>query len=188
MPNGMAEQHEALLESGALSPVSSASSAASVPYEYRMLSGVGVDDWMKNEDHFAHNEAIAAYLREAASAREARQYQADREDSAFSRKVADVTAAGFSPLAALDAQGFSVGSVPTASSSAATKGGNSISGLITGLVAAIALIASKGISAAASSGAAAAKASAASAAFAKSLGGSMTKAEAIKILSSGFIR
>lgn len=132
-------------------PAPSSGSAATT-----LQDGNGWSDWWSNESHAAHNEAIYDWQRSQASAADARAYQAAREDTAFSRKVQDVVGAGFSPLAAMDSNGFAVGSVPTAESSAASSNGSNMGNLITGLVAALAMVATKGISAAAS-GASAAK-------------------------------
>lgn len=98
------------------------------------------------------------YLRESASAREAREFEKREADNAWQRKVADLRAAGFSPLAALDAsgQGAAVASAQTASSN--TQGaGNPTGAILASIIGAIAMIASRGASAAASSASGAAK-------------------------------
>lgn len=128
-----------------------------------------IDDWAKHIDTYGHNEALAAYEREKEASAEAfqreadynakeaekqRQYEQYLSDTAFQRKVADYVNAGFSPLAALEG---SVGAVVpsgqaasassrAASASAGNRGSNSFGSLLGALVAAIAMVASKGLS------------------------------------------
>lgn len=143
-------------------------------------------DFFGHKDSFAHNEAIAAYNRELAGAKEMfelesnfnaleaqknRDFEKMMSDTSFQRKVADLKAAGFSPLAALDgATGAPMASGSAASASGkapsaapAKNGSNPLGGLIGSIIMAAAMIAGKGIDAASkaagSSAAAAAQAS-----------------------------
>lgn len=140
-------------------------------------------DWFGHRDTFAHNEALAAYEREkeaakeafereanfnAAAAKENRDWEKMMSDTAMQRKVADYVKAGFSPLAALDgAVGAASpsGSVATAtghkaSANPGSQGGNNLGSIFGALVTAIALIATKGMSAANKAAAASGKAAA----------------------------
>lgn len=126
-------------------------------------------DWIRHQDTFAHNEALAAYEREREASREAwerestynaqeaakqREYEAYMSNTAFQRKVADYQAAGFSPLAALEGSvGASTPSGSAAHSSgkaasapSAKNGSNGFGALLGSIIGAIALIATKGIS------------------------------------------
>lgn len=129
-----------------------------------------VKDWANSVDTYSHNEALAAYEREAAGAaasfaresdfnakeaQKTRDWEKMMSDTAFQRKVADYVKAGFSPLAALE--GAAGASTPSASSATASaknpnatpggKGSNNFGGLIGSLIASFALIMTKGISA-----------------------------------------
>lgn len=138
-------------------------------------------DWFGHQDTFAHNEALAAYQREkeaskeafereanfnASAARENREWEKMMSDTAFQRKVADYKAAGFSPLAALEgAVGATSpsGTAATAtghkaSANPASQGGNNLGSVFGSLVAAVALIATKGMSAASKAAASSGKA------------------------------
>lgn len=132
-------------------------------------NGDVLSDWLTNKDTYGHNEALAAYERERAAAKEAwerestynaqeaekqRQYEAYMSNTAFQRKIADYEKAGFSPLAALEG---SVGaSTPSgsaasasakgASSSPGQHGANGLGTLLGSIIGAVALIATKGIS------------------------------------------
>lgn len=92
-----------------------------------------------------------AWRLEQQSAREAREYERMLADSAWQRKVADLQKAGFSPLAALDATGQGA-AVPTAQVAKASGSGSdmNLGSVIGAIVAAVALIASKGAAAASS--------------------------------------
>lgn len=126
-------------------------------------------DWFGNTDTFSHNEAIAAYEREKEASAEAfqresdynakeaekqRQYEQYLSDTAFQRKVADYVKAGFSPLAALEG---SVGaSTPSGSAASANyqaakapvaqHGSNNLGSVLGAIVAALAMVATKGLS------------------------------------------
>ena len=164
---------------------SSSGSAANDIYGDFWAGGNAASDWFGHKDTFAHNEALAAYARESQAAKEAweresgfnaseaqkqRDFEKMLSDTAFQRNVADYVAAGFSPLAALEGSvGASTPSGAAANASAklpgtkaAVNGSNGFGGLVGSMIAAVALIATKGMSAvskaAAASGAAAASA------------------------------
>lgn len=105
--------------------------------------------WWFGTDPEGERREIAAFNRELASAREARDFEEYMSNTAFQRKVADVTAAGFSPLAALDGagQGAAVPSAQMARDTANVRKDNSITSVLGALIAAIGLIASKGVAA-----------------------------------------
>lgn len=153
-------------------------------------------NWVSGTDPVGHNEALYAYQREQQAAKEAfereanfnaseaeknREWQEYMSNTAFQRQVEDLQKAGFSPLAALgSASGAPVGSGSTASasghqaSSAASRGpASNMGGVIGALITAVALMATKGMSAvskaAASSGAAAVAANDAAAKIRKGL-------------------
>lgn len=126
-------------------------------YEAQSNPG-GLVNWFTGTDPNAHNEAYYAWLRESASAREARDYDRMMADTQFQRKVADYEAAGFSPLAALENSGGNYTPSTAHASSSAAPGTPNPSGQILGaIVAAIAMIATKGIAAGSSAKVAAAK-------------------------------
>lgn len=106
-------------------------------------------DWWRNEDVFAHNEAIAASERDARNAKEQRDFEAYMSNTAFQRKVADYAKAGFSPLAALEGSiGASTPSGSAASAKQAQRGSNNFGGVLGSIITAMALLATKGMSAA----------------------------------------
>lgn len=116
-----------------------------------------VEAWFTGKKKMSDVEAeYRAHLRDLQSAREAREWEKKEADSAWQRKVGDLEKAGFSPLAALDAsgQGAAVASSQVARSASRSSGGNSTPALIGAIVGAIAMIASKGMSAASSAKAA----------------------------------
>lgn len=92
-----------------------------------------------------------AWRLESESAREAREYERFLADTAWQRKVRDLQAAGFSPLAALEAtgQGAPIVSAHVAKASNTTSSPN-MAGVISALIAAVAMVASKGAAAATS--------------------------------------
>lgn len=127
-------------------------------------------NWISGRDPVGHNEALYAYQREQQAAKEAfereanfnaseaqknRDWQEMMSNTAFQRQVADLEKAGFSPLAALGGSSgapVSSGSAASASghqaSSSAARGPSSnMGGVIGALVTAVALMATKGMSA-----------------------------------------
>lgn len=118
-------------------------------YNLKEVDGsTGIRDFFSGESTAAHNEAVMSWMRETASAREAREYERWLADTQMQRKVQDFEKAGFSPLAALEAsQGNYAPAVQSASSSAASAGSGP-GALLPVLVMALAAIATKGISAA----------------------------------------
>lgn len=122
------------------------------------------DGWLSNKwygtDPTAHNEAYYSWLRESASAREAREYEKMLSDTQMQRKVKDYEAAGFSPLAALENGGGNyVPATAAASSQAAgSDSGNGLGTVLGAVIGAILAIATKGASSAVASGVAKKKA------------------------------
>lgn len=186
MPNA-ADFYDSAHPSGGASQDGGLTSASggNMGYQDYWEKGNVFSDFFGHQDTFAHNEALAAYEREqeaaaaawkresdynAAEAQKSREWEKMMSDTAFQRKVADYAAAGFSPLAALDGTtGAAVGSGASASASArqanASAGNarsNPLGGILGAVIAAVAMIATKGMSAvskaAASSGKAAADA------------------------------
>lgn len=140
-----------------------------------------LDDWAKHIDTYGHNEALAAYEREKEASAEAwareadynakeaekqRMYEEYMSNTSFQRKVADYVKAGFSPLAALEGSvGASTPSAAAASANynaakapAATRGANNFGSLLGAIIGAVAMIATKGISAVAKGASSSAKA------------------------------
>lgn len=108
--------------------------------------------WWYGTNPDAERRDIEAFNREQQSAREAREWEKEQADTAWQRKVSDLVAAGFSPLAALDAtgQGAAVATSQVARSSTSGDGGSNFGSILGALIAAIGLVVSKGASAAAS--------------------------------------
>lgn len=126
-------------------------------YSYQTNPG-GLANWLTGTDPNAHNEALYAFEREQASAREARAYDLWLSNTQFQRKVRDYEAAGFSPLAALENAGGNYTPSTAHASSSAAPGTPNPSGQIVGaIVAALAMIVTKGIAAGSSAKVAAAK-------------------------------
>lgn len=106
-------------------------------------------NWFTGKDPTAHNEAIYAWQREAASAQQAREWEKQMADTQMQRKVADYQKAGFSPLAALEGTGGNyTPQASAASSSAAARGSNNTGQVLAGIISALVFAATRSASAA----------------------------------------